>query len=418
MADSPVRFEHVTKRFRKGESATALRDALPNLLRLLTGRARRGGQSEFVALDDVSFEVSRGEVLGLVGANGAGKSTTLKLVAGILEPNEGTVTIDGTLSALIEVGAGFHPDLTGRENIFLNGSVLGLRNTVIKERLDEIIEFAEIRDFIDTPVKRYSSGMYMRLGFAIAVHVDPQILLIDEVLAVGDLAFRRKCLNRVQQMRGQGKTILFVSHKMFDVRAICDRVIYLKSGRIHREGSALDVTRELERDMLKKSLGDTTGLPTSQQAGLSRVRIDDVTVLGRDGAETEAIRSGEPIRVVVAATADEPVEAPILSVSLLRSDGLRACTASTRILGPEIARLAGETRFEVAFDAVDVTEEYYTVETVIWNREMSIPIAQYLNPTLHVGDDALPINRPGVYHPPARFVRIASAAGVVRDEEG
>ncbi|MBZ0173580.1 MAG: ATP-binding cassette domain-containing protein, partial [Phycisphaerales bacterium] len=163
-SDAPVRFDHVTKRFRKGESATALRDAVPNLLRRLTGRSRTGGQSEFVALDDLSFEVKKGEVLGLVGANGAGKSTTLKLVAGILEPNEGTVTIDGTLSALIEVGAGFHPDLTGRENIYLNGSVLGLKNAVIKERLDEIIDFAELREFIDTPVKRYSSGMYMRLG--------------------------------------------------------------------------------------------------------------------------------------------------------------------------------------------------------------------------------------------------------------
>jgi len=243
--------------------------------------------------------------------------------------------------------------------------------------------------------------------------VDPKILLIDEVLAVGDLAFRRKCLQRIRAMKERGKTILFVSHKMFDVRSICDRVLYIRDGGIHMEGSALDVTREFERDMLEKSLGDVTGLPTSQQAGDSRVRITDVEVLGEAGEELDAVRTGDPIRVRVRFHAGESLESPILSIALLRSDSLRVCAATTRTAGIEVERIEGEGEIEVRFDRLDLLEEHYTVETVIWNAEMSIPMAQHLNPTFRVVDERLPLNRPGVFFPPARFVRIASRAGTV-----
>jgi homopolymeric O-antigen transport system ATP-binding protein len=408
MGAAPVRFENVSKRFLKGESATALRDLIPKLVRKIRGKSVGPVDREFWALKDVSFEVGEGEVLGLIGANGAGKSTTLKLVAGILRANAGVISVNGTLSALIEVAAGFHPDLTGRENIFLNGSVLGLKRRIIKERLEEIIDFAELRDFIDTPVKRYSSGMHMRLGFAVAVHVDPQILLIDEVLAVGDLAFRRKCLARIQDLKERGKTILFVSHKMFDVRSICDRVIFLKDGGIYRDGNAVDVTKLFEREMLEKSLAQVVGQAQSQRAGGSKVTIIDVEATDLEGREVEAIRTGDPLRVRVRMDAGEPVDGPILSVALLRSDGRRVCVATTRILGPEIKRFEGHTEFEVVFDRLDLIEEYYTVETVIWNKEMSIPVAQYVNPTVRVSDDCLPLNRPGIFHPRARFVRVSS----------
>ncbi|MHC4469968.1 MAG: ABC transporter ATP-binding protein [Planctomycetota bacterium] len=410
-----VRFDSVSKRFRKGESATALRDLIPNLLRRLRGRPRTD-EREFWALRDVSFEVREGEVLGIIGPNGAGKSTTLKLTAGILRPNGGSVSVDGSLSALIEVAAGFHPDLTGRENVFLNGSVLGLKRRVIRERFDEIIDFAELREFVDTPVKRYSTGMHMRLGFSVAVHVDPEIFLIDEVLAVGDLAFRQKCMRRIRDLREKRKTILFVSHKMRDVRAVCDRVIYLREGRIHEQGDPVDVTRVFEADMKGKSQMELAGLRRSQRAGDSPVTIRDVGVTDLGGRETDRVVAGEGFRVRVRVDVAERLRSPVLSVMLLRSDDICVCHASTRLLGPEVPGLEGECEFEVEFEHPPLVEDHYTVETVVWNEEMNIPWCQHRNPTVFIEDPHVPLTRPGVCHPRARFVRVLSGGEVLFGE--
>ncbi len=398
----PVRFDNVSKSFKTGESATALRDLIPSLVRRLRG-ADPDARKLFWALRDVSFEVAEGEVLGFVGRNGAGKSTTLKLVAGILRQNKGTVEVNGSLSALIEVGAGFHPDLTGRENIFMNGAVLGLSRRDIRARFDDIVAFAELEEFIDTPVKRYSSGMYMRLGFAVAVHVDPAILLIDEVLAVGDLAFRRKCLERVKLLRAAGKTILFVSHKMNDVRAICDRVMYVKDGLIHREGTALDVTREFEADMKRRSALEITGAPLSQRTDNAAVRVMHVEARDSSGAPVTELHSGQSLIIHAAIESDIELLDPILSVALLRSDNLRACCATTRVLGPRIPRVRGACTFEVEFDDLDLMDDFYAIETIVWNAEMNVPLAQHLNPTIRFIDERPPVNRPGVFHPAARF---------------
>ena len=231
MSQPAVVFDHVWKKFRRGERHDSLRDAITEFVkRPFTGRARRDelADQEFWVLRDVSFEVQPGEALGIIGPNGAGKSTALKLLTRILRPTIGSCSIRGRVGALIEVAAGFHPDLTGRENVFLQGAILGMTRHEVTAKLDEIVEFAGIGDFIDTPVKRYSSGMNARLGFSIAAHVDPAVLVIDEVLAVGDQLFQQKCLNRLEDFKRSGATIVFVSHNMQAVMTLCDRALLLR----------------------------------------------------------------------------------------------------------------------------------------------------------------------------------------------
>ncbi len=234
------------KRYELGEtfSSKTLRDALANGARHLFGRSPANGKRadpEFWALRDVSFDVTEGEVVGIIGHNGAGKSTLLKIVSGITDPTEGEVRMRGRVGALLEVGTGFHQELSGRENIFMNGSILGMTQVEIQKKFDEIVAFAGIEPFIDTPVKRYSSGMLVRLGFAVAAHLEPEILIIDEVLAVGDLEFQRRCLGKMEDVAKSGRTILFVSHNLVAVEAMCSRVILVRKGRQVAEGSVADV---------------------------------------------------------------------------------------------------------------------------------------------------------------------------------
>lgn len=251
MSDVAVQVQHVYKKFRKGETLTSLRDLLP----ALTGKMFRLPQlskkdnREFWALQDVSFEVMRGEAFGVIGPNGAGKSTMLKLLTRIMKPTRGSVHVDGRLSSLIELAAGFHPDLTGRENIYLYGAILGMRRREIALKFDQIVDFSGLQEFLDMPVKRYSSGMCARLGFSVAAHVDPEVLLVDEVLSVGDYAFQRKCVKRMQDVIRGGATVLFVSHNLKTVAALCQRCLLLDRGRAVKIGSAQDtIAAYLERN--------------------------------------------------------------------------------------------------------------------------------------------------------------------------
>ena len=205
----------------------------------------------FWALKDISFEIGEGEVLGIIGKNGAGKSTLLKILSRITEPTSGVIEINGRVSSLLEVGTGFHPELTGRENIFLNGAILGMRKKEIEEKFDEIVNFAEIEKFLDTPVKRYSSGMYVRLAFAVAAHLEPEVLLVDEVLAVGDIAFQKKCLGKMEDVAKGGRTVLFVSHNMGAIRSLCNNAIWLDNGRIIKKGTTDEVIKDYEESQLK-----------------------------------------------------------------------------------------------------------------------------------------------------------------------
>src|SRR6188474_1711558 len=230
-----LKFDHVSKRYRIQQNDNDS-DIQSSVLRKL--KSLRGRKADFWAVRDVSFEVQRGEAVGIIGHNGAGKSTILKLLSNITTPTSGEITINGRLAALIEVGSGFHPELSGRENIYLNGSILGMSRSEITKKLDSIIDFADVRQFIDTPVKRFSSGMYVRLGFSIAAHLQPDILLLDEVLAVGDAAFQAKCLNRITELKEAGTTIVFISHDLRAVERLCERVLLLKRGQIVMSGSA------------------------------------------------------------------------------------------------------------------------------------------------------------------------------------
>jgi lipopolysaccharide transport system ATP-binding protein len=246
MTSSALEFQNIFKKFRRGEGHDSLRDLVPGLFKKAVGYKKGNGlrEKEFWALRDVSFQVGRGEALGIVGPNGSGKSTTLKILSGILRPTSGTMRVNGRISALIEVGAGFHPDLTGRENIFLNGAILGMSRMEIQKKMDTIIDFSGIPEFIDTPVKRYSSGMYARLGFAIAAHVEPEILLVDEVLSVGDFTFQARCIQKMNEILKNGTTVIFVSHNMESVLSLCDRAILLVNGQITREGGPTEVIAE------------------------------------------------------------------------------------------------------------------------------------------------------------------------------
>ena len=260
-----IRVENLGKQYRIGQSERykALRDTLTDILyspfraatALMRGRSPKNGNSPsertIWALRDVNFEVHHGEVLGIIGRNGAGKSTLLKILSRITEPTEGSVDIFGRVGSLLEVGTGFHPELTGRENIYLNGAILGMRRTEITRKFDEIVDFSEIEQFIDTPVKFYSSGMYMRLAFSVAAHLEPEILLVDEVLAVGDAAFQQKCLGKMGDVAKQGRTVLFVSHHMPAIQRLCSKVILLDKGLITMIGDPAPVTEVISKPGLR-----------------------------------------------------------------------------------------------------------------------------------------------------------------------
>ena len=276
MSDIAIRMEHVYKKFRKGEIYNSLRDLLP----ALTGKMfqqrelSEADKREFWAVQDLSFEVRHGEAFGIIGHNGAGKSTALKMLSRIMKPTKGQMVVNGRLSALIEVSAGFHPDLTGRENIFLNGTILGMSKREIQSKLDQIIAFSGIEEFIDTPVKRYSSGMYARLGFSVAAHVDPEVLIVDEVLSVGDSLFQQRCIERMQEVIRGGAAVLFVSHNLKSVAEFCDRCLLLEKGRTIATGTPEDV---IATYLQKPSAGHAAVNDSGP------VRITSVRVRNEDG---------------------------------------------------------------------------------------------------------------------------------------
>ena len=296
-----IQFDHVSKRFiLHRERARSFQDMVLNVL-----HRRNGDRELFWALKDVSLAVSRGEMVGLIGPNGAGKSTILKLMTRILEPTSGTISIQGRVAALLELGAGFHPDLTGRENVFLNGSLLGLGRRQMQERLESIIEFAGMQRFIDVPVRHYSSGMYMRLGFAIAVHSDPDILITDEVLAVGDEAFQNKCLERMSEFRDEGVTIILVSHVLPVVRKLCDRVLWLRQGMVVMDGLPDPVVDAYVADVTSAEIAEHGAAPrhdshsTPAVTGLGDARLTGVELVGPDDRPRWQVTAGEHVTLRV-----------------------------------------------------------------------------------------------------------------------
>jgi lipopolysaccharide transport system ATP-binding protein len=308
MNDIAIRLDHVSKRFRLGEDFTALRDLVPAMARGLLRRATKPSarRSDFWALDDICLEVRKGETLGVIGHNGAGKSTMLKHFAGIMTPTKGRMTVDGRLSALIEVGAGFHQDLTGRENVFLNGVILGMSRAEVAKKFDQIVDFAGLAKFIDTPVKRYSSGMYARLGFSVAAHLDPDILVIDEVLSVGDFVFQNRSLQKMRSVAHGGATVVFVSHNLKAVADLCSRTILLDGGSIVADGSTSDVVQAyLDRERAKMAETRDTD-----------VAVRSVTLRGVEGSSVR-FRPGDKAWVDITFQANRACEQVAVVLAVL-----------------------------------------------------------------------------------------------------
>jgi lipopolysaccharide transport system ATP-binding protein len=341
MSEPRVRFDRVTKKFRRGEWSKALRDAIPAFLGgLMRGRDPETLEAdEFYSLRDVSFEVRAGECLGVIGPNGAGKSTTLKLASRILKANQGRVTVKGRVCALIEVGAGFHPDLTGRENIFLNGAILGMRRREIAARFDEIVDFSGMEQFIDTPVKRYSSGMYSRLGFSVAAFMDPDVLLLDEVLSVGDMAFGHKCQRKIQEILRSNAAVIFVSHHLPQVRAICDRAIVLAGGRIDFEGSPDDAIHRYH-EILKGDAHETLH-PAIRRLGMR--------LLDQAGQPLIASRPGDNVILEMSMVANRRIREAGLGFFVANERDVEVYSTSMEELGCEPVTLEEGQRLSARF---------------------------------------------------------------------
>ncbi|WP_198805225.1 ABC transporter ATP-binding protein [Leptolyngbya sp. BL0902] len=310
MADTVIQVENLGKKYilghqQEGHSRyVALRDVIADGAKSVARRLRHPGkrqpnpnQEEFWALKDVSFEVKQGEVVGIIGRNGAGKSTLLKILSRITEPTEGRIKLRGRVASLLEVGTGFHPELTGRENIFLNGAILGMSRAEINRKFDEIVEFAEVSRFLDTPVKRYSSGMYVRLAFAVAAHLEPEILVVDEVLAVGDAAFQKKCLGKMGDVAKQeGRTILFVSHQMSAIKNLCSRTIMLNSGSIYHDGDPQAGITLYLQDLASAS--NQTSLENVRRTGTGVLKIVNFWLENINGERVTAVASGDTVKMV------------------------------------------------------------------------------------------------------------------------
>src|ERR1039458_9284125 len=333
MSDYVIKIEGLGKKYllqhqAAGKRYVALRDVLADKAQSLFGNRKpeignRNSVEEFWALKDVSFEVQPGEAVGIIGRNGAGKSTLLKLLSRITEPTTGRMRLRGRVASLLEVGTGFHPELTGRENIFLNGAVLGMHRAEIKKKFDEIVDFAEVEKFLDTPVKRYSSGMYVRLAFAVAAHLEPEILIVDEVLAVGDIQFQRKCLGKMEEAAEAGKTVLFVSHNMAAVQRMCSSSIVLLKGKNVYGG---DVRGGVDFFLNTGSAADTFAkgtvdlrCATRRLGSLERAaRIQSAALLNSEGIATSSIRFGEPFDLVLELKAASRISNAIVGFSIDR----------------------------------------------------------------------------------------------------
>jgi ABC-2 type transport system ATP-binding protein len=315
---------------------------------------RRTIHEDLWALDDVSFSVPTGSTYGVVGHNGSGKSTMLKCLARIYRPDQGTIAIRGRMSALLELGAGFHPELSGRENVYLNGSILGLSTKQINERFDEIVAFSGLERFIDSPVKNYSSGMFVRLGFAVAINVEPEVLLVDEVLAVGDESFQQKCLEKFADLRREGNTIVVVTHSLATVKNLCDEAVWLDHGHVMRQGPAGEVA-----DAYLDSVQEERRATQPHQAEVEGRRAVDVELQKADGTATEAIRFGEGLGIAMRLEADLPVHR--LRLDLHRTDGIHVAGTEVEVAGDALELtyriphlLLSPATYDVSIDAFDL----------------------------------------------------------------
>ena len=367
MSEIVINVRDVKKKFRVyRDRGNTLRD------RFLT--AGRGKYQEHWVLKGISFQVKRGEAIGLIGENGCGKSTTLKMLTKILYPDEGSIEMKGRVSSLIELGAGFHPDLSGRENIYTNASIFGLGRKEIDRRLEEIIAFSELAEFIDDPVRTYSSGMYMRLAFAVAINVDADILLIDEILAVGDAAFQAKCFRKLQEIKARGTTIVIVSHAMSQLELICDRSIWIADGLIRMEGKPRDVHPKYMEWMSRKN--QQAGTETEETAekdsegnlkrwGSGEARMTDVKVTGADGTEQAEFSPRDPFTVHIRYEAQRKLDDVVIGIAIYRSDGTMIYGTNTLIDTAAPVTLQEAGTIDLKVDGLPAANGSYSIDLAL-----------------------------------------------------
>jgi ABC-type polysaccharide/polyol phosphate transport system ATPase subunit len=367
----------VSKRYRLSQLGTkTIREELVRSARRLLPHphgSREHEYDEFFALRDVSFEVEQGETVGFIGPNGSGKSTILKLLAKISRPTTGRILVLGSVASLIELGAGFHPELTGRENVYLYGSIMGMRRAEVRAKFDRIVEFAELQRFIDTPVKRYSSGMYVRLGFAVAAHVTPHVLLVDEVLAVGDAAFQSKCLGRIEELRRGGMTIVFVSHDMTAVERLCSRVLFLYEGQVRSEGDPQKVIGDYYNAVVFKQAVEANGT-VEQVAPMEHHLVRDAEIvavrfLNQAGEEVDRLATGEPLVTRIEYRTHRAVENSVFELLFYSSvDGRLQCQYTTALTGEHMPVLQGRGVVEITCDELGLTPGIFRVDATVLRR--------------------------------------------------
>ncbi len=353
MSTPAIIADHLGKAYRKRTIGA------PTLMGRLAGR-RPPAPEPFWALRDVSFSIPRGCTVGVVGPNGSGKSSLLGLAAGTIYPTEGSITCHGRISSLLELGAGFHPDLSGRENVFLNASVIGIPREDIARRMDHIIDFANLADFIDMPVKHYSSGMYVRLGFAVAVEMNPDVLLIDEVLAVGDMAFQMKCFDRVKDFQKRGKTILLVTHDLVAVENFCDEVKLIHQSRLVAEGNPSDVVLTYLKAYMTR-----IGHLNVEEHGTREVEFLDVTLRDKHGKPATTMESGAPMSVEIRYRAHRRIEQPVFGYSVKTGTGMFLFGTNTQILQYPIDAIEGEGTVTLHIDPLTLMEGKYFLSLAI-----------------------------------------------------
>jgi ABC-type polysaccharide/polyol phosphate transport system ATPase subunit len=373
-----IEVDNVSKRFRRHtiQPYTTLKSALVDFLRF---QRRPAGEEAFQALKNITLRVSQGQTLGIIGRNGSGKSTLLKLMAGIYRPDQGKMCVTGRVAALLELGTGFHPEFSGRENILINGIVLGLSKREVRQRFNSIVRFADLEAVVDEPVKTYSTGMYMRLGFAVAVHSDPDVLLCDEILAVGDETFQQKCADKIADLQHQGKTIILVSHALDTIERWSDEVIWLDRGVMRERGIArrvIDLYREelaaqegqvalVEHQRVEEEIKQATVAETSNRWGSREVEIVSVRMVDVQGEERYLYHSGEQVRVVICYKVHRPVDIPVFGIAILREDDLWCYGSNTEIDGISVPPLGEMGRVEVVLDRLDLLAGTYYLNTAV-----------------------------------------------------
>jgi lipopolysaccharide transport system ATP-binding protein len=370
-----LRIENLGKRYqvthrsaRGAYGYRTLRDELTGLARAPLGWLRKRTATtdeDFWALKEVNCEVQEGEVIGIVGSNGAGKSTLLKILSSITRPTTGRVVLRGRVGSLLEVGTGFHPELSGRENIFLNGAILGMNRGEIRRKFDEIVQFAEIEQFLDTPVKRYSSGMYVRLAFAVAAHLEPEILIVDEVLAVGDIAFQRKCMGRMREVGKSGCTVLFVSHNMPAVESLCTRAVLMDAGRLVREGDVHEIIREYHRRVMNRDGSGKEGFAHAHRAHAARQVLCSAALLDDRNEPTQYLPLGGHFRLRIGFASDEALPCPTIGVGVDDTLGQRVLTVHTPLSTCPVERLAGRCEVDCHIPGFPLAPGDYWVKLAI-----------------------------------------------------